>query len=82
MARYPAALVPAAGEKGRSAPITRAQGRGDNPAMSPSEADTGPLAQVDCQRDADGWTLVFVREVPRPLERVWNVLTDPAQLRA
>jgi uncharacterized protein YndB with AHSA1/START domain len=50
--------------------------------MSPSEADTGPLAQVDCQRDADGWTLVFVREVPRPLERVWNVLTDPAQLRA
>ncbi|WP_447735066.1 SRPBCC family protein [Rhodanobacter soli] len=50
--------------------------------MSPSEADTGPLAQVDCQRDAGGWTLVFVRELPQPPERVWDVLTDPAHLRA
>ncbi|GAA0888962.1 SRPBCC family protein [Rhodanobacter soli] len=50
--------------------------------MSPSEAATGPLAQVDCQRDVDGWTLVFARELPRPPERVWDVLTDPAQLRA
>ncbi len=50
--------------------------------MNPSDADTGPLAQVDCRRDADGWTLAFVRELPQPPERVWDVLTDPARLRA
>lgn len=50
--------------------------------MNPSNADTGPLAQVDCRRDADGWTLAFVRELPQPPERVWDVLTDPARLRA
>lgn len=50
--------------------------------MTPSDANAGPLAQVDCRREADGWTLVFVRELPQPPERAWVVLTDPAQLRA
>lgn len=44
--------------------------------------DPGPLAQVDCQHGAQGWTLVFMRDLPHPPQRVWDVLTDPAQLRA
>jgi uncharacterized protein YndB with AHSA1/START domain len=41
-----------------------------------------PLAEVDCQ-GADGrWTLVFVRDLRHPPERVWAALTDPAQLGA
>jgi uncharacterized protein YndB with AHSA1/START domain len=41
----------------------------------------GPLAEVDCLADEDGWTLVFVRELTHPPEDVWEVLTDPPQLR-
>ena len=50
--------------------------------MTPSDFNTGPLAQVNCRHEAGGWTLVFVRELPQPPERVWDVLTDPAHLRA
>ena len=32
--------------------------------------------------EADGrWTLVLVRDVPHPIDRVWEALTDPAELR-
>jgi uncharacterized protein YndB with AHSA1/START domain len=41
----------------------------------------GPLAEVDCRPAADGrWTLVFVRDLRHPPEKVWAALTDPAQL--
>lgn len=50
--------------------------------MSPSNFPSGPLAQVDCQPGADGWTLIFTRELPQPPQRVWEVLTDPEHLRA
>jgi uncharacterized protein YndB with AHSA1/START domain len=41
----------------------------------------GPLADVDCLAGEDGWTLVFVRDLAHPPEEVWEVLTDPSQLR-
>jgi uncharacterized protein YndB with AHSA1/START domain len=42
------------------------------------------LARVQKERGQNGvekWTLVLVRELRHPPERVWEALTDPAQLR-
>jgi uncharacterized protein YndB with AHSA1/START domain len=51
--------------------------------MTPArpDFDPGPLAQVDCVVSDDGPTLVFVRDLRHPPEKVWAALTDPAQLR-
>jgi uncharacterized protein YndB with AHSA1/START domain len=49
--------------------------------MNRSPFDPGPLADVDCLATEDGWTLVFVRELAHPPEDVWEILTDPAELR-
>ena len=55
--------------------------------MSASEHYTpGPAsgAQVQKHRGQTGedkWTLVLVRELPHSPEKVWQALTDPAQLR-
>jgi uncharacterized protein YndB with AHSA1/START domain len=43
--------------------------------------DTGPLADVDCTPADDRWTLVLVRTLRHPPEKVWAALTEPAQLR-
>jgi len=44
--------------------------------------DPGPLADATVE-EADGhWTLVFVRDLRHPPERVWAALTDPDQLDA
>jgi uncharacterized protein YndB with AHSA1/START domain len=50
--------------------------------MKTPDFDPGPLAQVAHERHGEEWTLVFVRELPHPAQRVWEVLTDPAHLRA
>jgi uncharacterized protein YndB with AHSA1/START domain len=42
----------------------------------------GPLAEVDCQASDGRWTLVFVRDLRQPPEKVWAALTDPVQLGA
>ena len=36
-------------------------------------------AQVN--KDGDNWTLILVRELNHPRERVWEALTDPQHLR-
>ncbi len=33
------------------------------------------------QKDGEKWTLVLVRDLRHPPQRVWQALTDPAQLR-
>jgi uncharacterized protein YndB with AHSA1/START domain len=38
-----------------------------------------PYAKVE--KDGDNWTLVLVRELHHAPEKVWQALTDPAQLR-
>jgi uncharacterized protein YndB with AHSA1/START domain len=41
----------------------------------------GPAAGAEVQKDGEKWTLVLVRELRHPPEKVWQALTDPAQLR-
>jgi uncharacterized protein YndB with AHSA1/START domain len=49
--------------------------------MNRTTFQPGPLAEVDCQASDDRWTLVFVRDLRHPPEKVWAALTEPAQLR-
>jgi uncharacterized protein YndB with AHSA1/START domain len=39
-----------------------------------------PFAPVDCQPSDGGWTLVFVRGLRHPPEKVWTALTSRGQL--
>ena len=48
----------------------------DQPDYQPS-----PLAAVYLTGQADRWTLIFTRILSHPVNRVWEVLTEPGQLR-
>jgi uncharacterized protein YndB with AHSA1/START domain len=41
----------------------------------------GPARGARVQKDGEKWTLIVVRELRHSRERVWQALTDPAQLR-
>jgi len=41
----------------------------------------GPAAGAEVRKDGEKWTLVLVRELRHPPEKVWQALTDPAHLR-
>ena len=41
----------------------------------------GPASGAEVRKDGDKWTLVVVRELRHPPEKVWQALTDPAHLR-
>ena len=41
----------------------------------------GPASGVEVRKDGENWTLVLVRELRHPPEKVWSALTDPSQLR-
>jgi len=41
----------------------------------------GPAAGAEIQKDGDTWTLVLTRDLNHPQTKVWQALTDPAQLR-
>ena len=41
----------------------------------------GPAHGAQVRKDAGTWTLVLVRELRHPPEKVWRALTDPAHLR-
>ena len=41
----------------------------------------GPAGGAHIQKEGDKWTLVVVRELRHPPEKVWQALTDPAELR-
>jgi uncharacterized protein YndB with AHSA1/START domain len=41
----------------------------------------GPAKGIEVQKDGDNWTLVLVRELRHAPPKVWQALTDPAQLR-
>jgi uncharacterized protein YndB with AHSA1/START domain len=49
--------------------------------MNPDIFEPGPLADVSCENREGGWTLVFVRDLRHPPQRVWAALTEPDQLR-
>ena len=41
----------------------------------------GPAAGAQVRKDGEKWTLILVRELRHPPEKVWQALTDPAHLR-
>ncbi len=41
----------------------------------------GPATGADVLKNGDTWTLVLVRKLRQPPAKVWEALTDPAQLR-
>jgi uncharacterized protein YndB with AHSA1/START domain len=41
----------------------------------------GPASGARVEKDGEKWTLVLVRELRHPPEKVWRALTDPAHLR-
>jgi Activator of Hsp90 ATPase homolog 1-like protein len=41
----------------------------------------GPASGAQVRKDGDKWTLILVRELRHSPEKVWQALTDPAQLR-
>ena len=40
----------------------------------------GPANIARVEKDGDVWTLVLVKELRHPPEKIWQALTDPAQL--
>jgi len=41
----------------------------------------GPAHAAQVRKEGDKWTLILVRELRHPPEKVWQALTDPAHLR-
>lgn len=41
----------------------------------------GPADAARVQKDGDRWTLIVVKELRHDPEKVWDALTDPAQLK-
>jgi len=41
----------------------------------------GPASGAQVRKDGDKWTLILVRQLRHSPEKVWEALTDPAQLR-
>jgi uncharacterized protein YndB with AHSA1/START domain len=41
----------------------------------------GPASGAEVRKDGDKWTLILVRDLRHPPAKVWEALTDPAQLR-
>ncbi len=41
----------------------------------------GPATSAQVRKGGDKWTLILVRELRHPPERIWQALTDPVQLR-
>jgi uncharacterized protein YndB with AHSA1/START domain len=41
----------------------------------------GPASGAQVRKDGEKWTLILVRELRHPPEKVWQALTDPVHLR-
>jgi len=41
----------------------------------------GPARGAQVEKDGENWTLILVRELRHSPDKVWQALTDPAQLR-
>ena len=41
----------------------------------------GPAAGAEVRKEGENWTLVLARELRHPPAKVWQALTDPAELR-
>jgi uncharacterized protein YndB with AHSA1/START domain len=47
----------------------------------PEHYTPGPAHGAQIRKGGDKWTLILVRELRHPREKVWEALTDPAHLR-
>lgn len=43
--------------------------------------EPGPAVGAEVRKEGDNWTLMLVRELRHSPDKVWDALTDPAQLR-
>ena len=43
--------------------------------------EPGPARGAQVRKDGEKWTLILIRELRHPPEKVWQALTDPAHLR-
>jgi uncharacterized protein YndB with AHSA1/START domain len=43
--------------------------------------EPGPARGAQVRKDGEKWTLILVRELRHPPEKVWQALTEPAHLR-
>ena len=43
--------------------------------------EPGPARGAQIRKEGEKWTLILVRELRHPPEKVWQALTDPAHLR-
>ncbi len=46
-----------------------------------AQYEPGPASAAQVQKGGEKWTLILVRELRHSPEKVWQALTDPAQLR-
>lgn len=46
-----------------------------------AQYDPGPAARAQVRKEGEKWTLILVRELRHSPEKVWQAITDPAQLR-
>ena len=46
-----------------------------------AQYEPGPARGAQVQKGGDKWTLILVRQLRHSPEKVWEALTDPAQLR-
>ena len=53
----------------------------DREQYAPGPASGAQVRKDRGQNDKDKWTLILVRELHHPPEKVWQALTDPAHLR-
>jgi uncharacterized protein YndB with AHSA1/START domain len=49
--------------------------------MDRAQYTPGPASGAQIRKDGEKWTLILVRELRHSPEKVWQALTDPAQLR-
>jgi len=47
----------------------------------PEQYAPGPAHGAQIRKDGEKWTLILVRELRHPPEKVWQALTDPVHLR-
>jgi hypothetical protein len=47
----------------------------------PDHYTPGPARGAQVRKDGENWTLILVRELRHSPEKVWQALTDPAQVR-
>ncbi len=50
-------------------------------APGPAAGAAGPAAGAEIRKEGETWTLVLVRDLRHPPEKVWKALTDPEHLR-